>query len=207
MAFLGCSRGLGRAVALSSPKGERLFSARSKQDLVTLSKEVKGEVAQLDFSKPSAQWLPTVEAFRPTHIYYFSGGGPFGPYVTKKFQDHEWTFNVNFKSPAQLIHWSLQKNLQQFVAVGSAVAESSGDAKAASYAAAKHALLGLCRSVWLESEMDIRLFSPGYMDTKLLPPRAMIRRVGTKLHCPEKLAELFWNWVTCKGDKKHYTVK
>lgn len=208
VAFLGCSRGLGKAVALASPQGKRLLCARSEKALIALSRAVEGEWACLDFSQPCEKWLPIIEAFEPTHIYYFAGGGPYGPYHTKKFQDHEWAFRVNFQSPARLIHWSLQRNLRQLVVVGSAVAESSGNVKAGSYAASKHALLGLCRSLWLESkDFDMRLFSPGYMDTDLLPKNASPRRVGGMLLQPEKLATLFWNWVNLSRAPRHYVVE
>ena len=205
MAFLGCSQGLGRAVALQSPEGERLFLARSKENLMSLAKEVKGEVVCIDFSGPSDELVAVLDRFCPTHIYYFAGGGPFGAYHEKSFKDHEWAFNVSFKTPARLIHWSLRENIQQFVVVGSAIAESSGDIKAGSYAASKHALLGLCQSIWLESEhFDLRLFSPGYMDTELLPLNARPRKLGIELGDPKELAGVFWNWVLTREAKKHY---
>ena len=208
MAFLGCSRGLGRAIAQSSPLGHRLFCARNKGELFRLSQDVKGDVLPIDFSLPIDIWFPHLENFQPTHIYYFAGGGPFAPFHLKEFKDHEWTFNVNFKTPAQLIHWALKQNIQQFIATGSAIAESKGDANASSYAASKHALLGLCQSVWLESpQFDLRLFSPSYMDTDLLPPKALPRQQNKKLQKPTDLASPFWHWANSSQGKKHCVLE
>ncbi len=230
MAFLGCSRGLGKAIALQSPEGERLFCSRRRESLSVLAQELGGEVACLDFSKSSEECLATLESFNPTHIYYVAGGGPFGFYHEKEFKDHEWAFHVNFKTPAQLIHWSLrrhflyhrsqnssqksfqggsqgnfQRKVQQFIVVGSAIAESKGDIRAASYAASKHALLGLCRSIWKESQnFDLRLFSPGYMDTDLLPRGAFPRQQD--LLSSEEVAQQFWCWATSSEVSRHYCL-
>lgn len=176
---------------------------------MALSRELRGEVAPIDFAKPIHELVATLENFTPTHIYYFAGGGPFGKYHKKDFKDHEWAFDVNFKTPSWLIHWSLRRGgVRQFVVVGSAIAESSGEANGGSYAASKQALLGLCQSIWLESEnFDLRLFSPGYMDTDLLPPGSTPRKQGWELKKPEEMARLFWNWVRDPKGRKHYVVK
>ena len=63
--------------------------------------------------------------------------------------------------------------------VGSAVAQDKPDPGASSYSSAKHGLKGLCESLQKESpKCAIHLFSPGYMDTDLLPANAWPRQQG-----------------------------
>jgi short-subunit dehydrogenase len=96
----------------------------------------------------------------------------------------------------------------QLLFVGSAIAEDKPDPLAASYAAAKHALKGLVGSVAAELEADrkgpkdktasadrgalqvqVKLFSPGYMDTDLLPKDAWPRRKSGLLQSPSEVAK------------------
>ena len=60
------------------------------------------------------------------------------------------------------------------------MAEDKADPLAGSYAAAKHALRGLVDSVNSEQESEIKLllFSPGYMQTDLLPSNSRPRQDG-----------------------------
>ena len=100
-----------------------------------------------------------------------AGGGPHGKFQSKEFKDHLWAYKLNLLFPAELIHWSLRNlSLKQFVLVGSSVAESNADPLASSYSSAKHGLKGLVSSINAEGcDFDLRLFSPPYMDTDLLP--------------------------------------
>ncbi len=94
-----------------------------------------------------------------------------------------WCLNTTFLYPAELLHHLLSEKtkwpfLRNVILVGSAVAEEAPDPGAASYAAAKHALKGLVATLQLESASpQIQLFSPGYMQTDMLPlhskPRLM----------------------------------
>ena len=78
--------------------------------------------------------------------------------------------------------------------MGSSVAEDKADPGAASYAAAKHALKGLLESVILEKpDLDVRLFSPGYMDTGMLPQNAWPRQQGLA-EDPDAVARRLWQW-------------
>jgi NAD(P)-dependent dehydrogenase (short-subunit alcohol dehydrogenase family) len=79
------------------------------------------------------------------------------------------------------------------ILLGSAVAEASADPGAASYCAAKHALKGLIASLRAEiPAWDLRLFSPGYMDTEMLPGNAAARRQG--VYSPARMARELWDW-------------
>ena len=158
-----------------------------------------------DFSKNDidADFLNQITEFNPTEIIYCAGGGPYGTFENKKWSDHEWALSVNFLYPAQLIHQVLNqqlnqknkfKNLKSITFVGSDVAENKPDANAASYAAAKHALRGLITTLQIEntSSIQIKLFSPGYMQTDLLPVNSQPRaenKAADPTHVAEKLIE------------------
>ena len=86
--------------------------------------------------------------------------------------------------PAELLHLILTEcksqteseipswaSLAQITFVGSQIAESKADPNAASYAAAKHGLKGLITTIQAEAAQkpNILLFSPGYMQTDMLP--------------------------------------
>ncbi|MFN8790127.1 MAG: SDR family NAD(P)-dependent oxidoreductase [Bdellovibrionales bacterium] len=137
-----------------------------------------------DFSKRETwpEILQQVREWEPQRLIYSAGGGPYGPFSKFQWKNHEWALRVTFEFPAYLLH-SLQQNplssLGQVVVVGSSVAEAKPDPGAASYCAAKHALRGLIGSLQQEQPLfDLRLWSPGYMQTELLPLQSEPRRAG-----------------------------
>lgn len=213
-ALLGCSRGLGRAFleilqAQSSDSAKLLVSR--KVELLKPFQNRQTIVTQQDFAKKE-EWptlLAEIKKFAPTHVIYFAGGGPFGPFQTKSWKDHEWSLRVTFECPAFLLHSLLEeKSLQQITFVGSQIAEATTDPQAASYCAGKHALRGLVTTVIAENkEKDVRLFSPGYLDTDLLPanawPRQQRRKDGSGsslVESPKEAAEVLWNWLQSNGE-------
>lgn len=184
IAILGASRGLGwslyQQLSFKAPEAYYFLSSRKIQNR---SSEVsnKTELVTQDFSEVPVQehFIDQLKKFKPTIIVYSAGGGPFGHFSSKKWSDHLWALNTTFLFPAELLHlvminqkdWS---DLKQFVLIGSAIAESSADPQASSYAAAKHALKGLISSIHAEEasarlNLQIKLFSPGYMQTDMLP--------------------------------------
>lgn len=191
--ILGGSKGLG--LALKQQYESRGIEVRA------ISRTTQPRV---DFSKMSAasDAIQTLRNFHPSKIVYCAGGGPHGEFGSKKFKDHEWAFAVGFLFPAFLLHdicanrkeWG---DLKQVCMIGSAIAGAKPDPLAASYSAAKHALVGLVESVQNEphGDLDIRLFSPGYMDTSLLPKNAWPRQVGARVLSPEKVAEFLASWL------------
>ena len=208
--ILGASRGLGaelvRCVADHrfpvvgyGRKEERLKALREKFPLFSY------HVA--DFSKPASQEeaLRDILTQNYSKIFYVAGGGPFGPYQAREWKDHEWAWQVSFQFPARLMHLLLatDKPPPQVVLVGSSVAESAPDPNAASYCAAKHALRGLFMTLKGDNpSWDLRLFSPGYMDTELLPQNAPVRAHG--VYSPAQLAEELWLWsLTVADDSGH----
>jgi short-subunit dehydrogenase len=200
--LLGASRGLGacflNTVLSQSDNSEVSVVSRKATKSVKKQSEKSSVIYRdIDFSNTQGQQeaLDWISEFRPTQIFYFAAGGPYGDYSQKKWKDHLWALEVSFLFPSLLTHFCLsQKHIRQLVLLGSAVAEERGDPGAASYAAAKHGLLGLHRSVTLEQpSLDFRLFSPGYMDTDLLPLHAWPRQKEL-VEAPQKVAEKLWSW-------------
>lgn len=208
VAFIGCSRGLGHAVCMEWSRRElgdqSLLVSRNIGLLETLSKQLHhpSELLSLDFAKDSAvdELIPVLKELKPSRLFYFAGGGPFGLFPDKEWKDHQWALNVTLLSPMKLIHRLLRDDelrfLKQVICVGSLIADQKPDPMAASYATAKHGLYGLLSTlVAEESPLDVRLFRPGYMDTDLLPPNAKPRRHSQPVASPETVAESFVGWA------------
>lgn len=205
--LLGASRGLGwatfqllqdkpyaSAFLLSSRKIIKQANDRSPSETQLLKGKTQQEIklVEQDFSKVplDPQFIKSLEEFNPTDLIYFAGGGPYGNYSDKKWSDHQWALNTTFMYPAELVHQILQEKknkwsqLKNLILIGSSVAESKPDPKAASYAAAKHALKGLVETIQLEmagdkallGDLRLQLFSPGYMQTDLLPAHSEPRQ-------------------------------
>ena len=185
--LLGASRGLGWATyqQLNQQNPESLFFLSSRK-ILSRQRDVSAKthlVAQ-DFSvlPLNLDFLNQIKSFEPTDLIYFAGGGPYGNFADKKWSDHLWALTTTFLYPAELLHLLLSQNLhfaslENIVVVGSAVAEARPDPKAASYAAAKHALKGLIDTLQLEPVRPrIQIFSPGYMQTDLLPVNSQPRQ-------------------------------
>ena len=204
IAILGASRGLGWALYSKLAETDKdisfFLSSRKINEKFNTQAEKNNSKAQLvaqDFSKTpvEASFVKALEKFQPTVLVYMAGGGPHGEFQTKKWSDHLWALNTTFLYPAELLHQILSSlgswsALQQIIFVGSAIAENSADPKAASYAAAKHALKGLVSSIQLEGVKSpkIELFSPGYMQTDLLPRNSWPVAEGL-IQSPEAVAE------------------
>lgn len=194
VAVLGASSGLGFEVTkVLLGKGMDLWVGSRKANVVWGS-EVDGIVAlSADFSKKLDQdsVLDSLNQFQPDFIVYVAGGGPFGVYSQKQWKDHLWAFEVSFIFPARLMHFVRNKMpcVKRMVIVGSKVAENAPDPLAASYCAAKHALRGLITTLEAESgDGRVELFSPGYMDTRMLPPNSFPRKNNLVLADPKKVA-------------------
>ena len=184
--LLGASRGLGWEtfiqLAAKNPENKFLLSSRKiagKESEVSAISPNTRCLAQ-DFSRTiQSEYLSELKHFDADCLVYFAGGGPYGIFQGKKWSDHEWALRTSFLYPAELVHSILANRnewagLKKIVLIGSAIAEAAGDPQAASYAAAKHALKGLVDSVNAEQKPDpaVLLFSPGYMQTDLLPAKS-----------------------------------
>lgn len=208
MAFLGCSRGLGQLVVRQlaedqSVLNRALLSARTERDLATLAADLKiaSQILPLDFSKTASIDIlfEQIQKLKVSRLFYFVGGGPYGAYGKKMWKDHQWAFQVNFLTAAEILHRLCQNDfsfVRQIVFVGSQIADDKADPQAASYAASKHALKGLIESILQEGlDRDLRLYRPGYMDTKLLPKNAEPRTNGKPLVSADLAATDFIQWV------------
>lgn len=180
--LLGASRGLGWAtyqqLLQREPESEFLLCSRRIQRRESEIEVLRTQTLTSDFSKElEPDFFQSLSRFKPHHLIYFAGGGPYDLYQNKKWSDQRWCLQTSFLSPAQLIHEVLRSapeswpQLRSLTMIGSAVAENAADPKAASYAAAKHALRGLVTTINAEQEAQpkVLLFSPGYMQTELLP--------------------------------------
>lgn len=197
--LIGGSRGLGGEFA-------KILNSRSEPYEVLSRQQGGFDVTRVE------QWdtlVSKLSELDPTKIVYFSGGGPYGPFGSKAFKDHQWAFRLNFEFPAFLLHRILQPGgfdkLQQVCFIGSAIAESKPDPGAASYAAAKHGLLGLVSSVQAEvhAELDLRLYSPGYMDTGMLPANAWPRARMGLVRAPADVARELYAWGCSDAGHSH----
>jgi NAD(P)-dependent dehydrogenase (short-subunit alcohol dehydrogenase family) len=210
--LLGASRGLGlafarRALTESVPPVLHCFSRKAPEQ------SGFSGIHTSDFSK-NENWGEVIGRIRnlePERIFYFAAGGPHGKFQSKDWKDHVWSWKVSFEFPAFLCHQVLRdpQKVRQIVFVGSSVAESHPDPMASSYSAAKHALLGLLTSIQAEGPtVDLRLFSPGYMDTQLLPANAWPRQRSGGVKSPEEVAEILWTWIHNADDgEKHFVLK
>lgn len=222
IAILGASRGLGKALAVNLAKNEDftlLLTSRKmtnpvfKQAFAPYDHRVTFFSA--DFTKPEEvrAIFEQLKQFNAGRIIYCAGGGPFGLYEDRPWHSHAWAFQLNLLFPAQLLHHLLGasqadfRSLKQVIFIGSAIAETKPDPGAASYSAAKHGLKGLMASVIEENrelELDIRLYSPGYMDTSMLPPNSRPRQDGSLIADPEKIADDLSTWIQSPPSRTHW---
>lgn len=210
--ILGASRGLGAELVkyigtLVATEGHQVMGfARKELALARLKAEVAGfDFRVADFASPTGQQsVLSYLAEEPVdRVICMAGGGPYGLFQEQAWKNHQWAWEVSFIFPARVAHaLSLQARPPQLIFVGSAVAESAADPKAASYCAAKHALKGLFLSLRAEApSWDVRLFSPGYMDTDMLPANAAVRHKG--VYAPAQVARDLWQWSTTSDESGH----
>ncbi len=206
--IFGASRGLGSFFYkeyLSQNPQAQFYLASRKPPTEFRSGD---QFIQFDASKENT-WVSIFEFLnqvKPHRIFYFPGGGPYGLYQDKEMKDHLWSLKVNLEFPMHLLHFYLNKEFaQQALFVGSAVAEGP-DLKAGSYAAGKAGLKNLLASIAQETNKDLRLFSPGYMNTDLLPPGAKVRDGSRKILDPDTVAQDLFHWIEKPNDGRFHLL-
>lgn len=207
-AILGASRGLGAELAkiLKTEGGaSSLFLASRKLEPIKSS-----SIHQMscDFTKAEDQTklFEALKTFSPTLLLYVAGGGPYGEFFSKSWKDHAWALELNLLFPAKLLHFAggNLENLKEALFIGSDIAEAKPDPRAASYSASKHGLRGLLISVAEENpRVKVRLYSPGYMDTLMLPPNAKARQSGQVIHKPNIVAQDIVQWLRSGDTASH----
>lgn len=187
---------------------QKIAELNSDAEILKISRSI--DPAKYDFTKRDLweRLVADFEKLNPTRIFYFAGGGPYGAFAKKEFKDHQWAWRLNFEFPCFLIHQLANSShsgesfsLKQFIYVGSAVAEN-GDAFAASYAAGKVAMKGLAQSLIAEDSLpfELKIFSPGYINTKMLPANAWPRQQAGLVQEPQKVAMQLWMFFQNTGD-------
>ena len=184
--IFGGSRGLGRAIGeMIANHGTTSEVGLSSQELLIVSRnpQVKlGTALPWDLAdeKKLNELIPQLCTWNPQTIFYAAGGGPWGNFQNQSWDSHTWALQLNLLTPMRILHDLLRtsSSLRQWIFIGSAIAEDKADPRASSYCAAKHALRGLVGTLQSEKPVnasgqlvDIRLFSPGYMDTDLIPSK------------------------------------
>lgn len=210
--ILGASRGLGAALVkyLGELNVPALGVARKELPLENLrSLHPQFEYRLADFASSTGQdsVLEILRAEIFSKVFYIAGGGPYAKFASREWKDHQWALNVSFILAARVAHELLSANVRatQLILVGSAVAETEADPMAASYSAAKHALKGLWATLAKEEPAaDIRLFSPGYTNTEMLPANAAVRQLG--VYEPARLARELWAWTLTAADKSGHKL-
>lgn len=216
VAILGASRGLGISLAKKIFSDNQFHLWLSSRKILDLQMEdnfnsspSRLTLFAMDFTKSTAldETLPSLKVFQPHQIIYCAGGGPYGVFHQKPWHSHLWAFHLNLLFPAQLAHAILNTKdssfpeLKQIIFVGSSVAENNADPGASSYSAAKHGLRGLIQSLVEEysdgmpQPIDLRLFSPPYMNTQLLPKNAKPRHNNIYLSEPDDIASELLMWA------------
>ncbi len=187
---LGGSRGLGKALVDDFQNNKIPVESISRKS-----------THSFDFSKMDS-WPEVVEkirALQPTRIFYCAAGGPYGDFQKFDWKDHTWSLKVTFEFPAYLIHQLLKneiKSVKQVCVIGSSIAESQVDPGASMYCAAKHGLKGLILTLQKQDlTFDLRLLSPGYMNTDLLPKGTKPRNQGQTVD-PAAIAGLMIHSIT-----------
>ncbi len=222
-ALFGASRGLGRAtycqlIQKNSIDSYLLFARKKNRldELTALCK--KASYCTIDFTQSieDKNLIDKINSFAPTHLIYFAAGGPFGAYETKQWKDHLWAYRLNFLFPAWLLYELLKNNTscQQITFIGSSVCETNPDPNASSYASGKAALMKLITSIQIERIQnqqplpDIRLLSPGYLDTELLPKNAWPRKTPELISNPDFIAKKLISWLSDEEQVlTHLTLK
>lgn len=193
--LLGAGRGLGLAfselVKMNFPNLQLFLASRSTNGF--------------DFSKSDLfeYYSEKIMEFGADRIFYFAGGGPYGPFSKFEWKDHQWSLNVTFGFPAYLLNYLGKQpgQIKHMIFTGSSVAESAPDPNAAMYCASKHALKGLISTLNKEGyPISVTLFSPGYMNTQLLPKTAWPRASGL-VQEPEQVAQQLLRLVINNVDK------
>ncbi len=175
----GAGRGIGRGVAADLSKiGHRVaLVARSRDQLEETANELPGPALVLpaDLTDPDAVEMVYGEveaAFGPVEILVANAGAATGAPI-QRTTDELWdaTLAINLTAPFRCIRRAVpamtERGYGRIIAIGS-VLSKAGAPYTAAYAASKHGLLGLVRSIAAElarTGVTANAVCPAYVDT------------------------------------------
>lgn len=194
--IIGASRGLGLELArVALEKGHQVVGISRRAPEPPLG--AKFEFQSIDLAIPEGQSKLIELAIGRSYskVLWVAGGGPYGLFGDLKWSAHEWAWQVSYLAVAKLVHALASARIfVPLVSVGSRIVEADIDPKAASYLAAKRALKGLIETLQAEyPQWDLRHFSPGYMDTEMLPKGSLPRE--RPVWKPAEVALQVWDWL------------
>ncbi len=179
-------------------------------DAVGCSRSLKNSV---DFSKQEAvkKVMKFFHDHEPDAIFYVAGGGPHGDFFSKPFSSHRWAYEVNYFTPIGLVYELMARKYNGvFIYIGSAIAERSTFDQSISYSQAKKMAKQSLLSIE-EKKLKVRIFSPPYMNTKMLTKNAWPRIQAPELvleprEVVDKLIKWLKNLESFKGkfDMRHF---
>lgn len=166
----GASKGIGRAIAraFAAEGADLIVTARAEDELASLADEVRSlgrqcAVAAVDLSHPGAAdavWAATRAFDRVDILVNNAGiGSSANPKPVVSFDDDFWalTLQVNLTLPYLLCKRALpgmiERRYGRIVNIAS-IAGKTGTMHGSAYAASKHGLLGLTRSLAMEVVKD-----------------------------------------------------
>lgn len=187
--ILGGSKGLGKSIA----KFFKFPIRVSRQSDLSIDFSTTDAVSKI---------MRLVEVEKPKVIFYSAGGGPHGDFFSKNMESHMWAYHVNHFTPIALAYELIKiKYDGVFLYVGSAIAERSNSEQSLSYAFSKKMSVKTLLSI-PEKTLKIRVFSPPYMNTGLLPPKAWPRVETPKLVVePDLVAKKMMSWLEAGSER------
>jgi NAD(P)-dependent dehydrogenase (short-subunit alcohol dehydrogenase family) len=177
----GAGRGIGRAVAerLSADGHRVALVARSKDELDDVAASLPGEtmVVAADLTVPGEVdrvFAEVVRAWGDVEVLVANAGAGHAALVTDT-TDEDWArvLELNLTVPFRCLRRALPPMVDagwgRVVVVASVVAKR-GEAQVSAYAASKHGVLGLVRSVAAEvarNGVTVNAVCPGFVDTPM----------------------------------------
>jgi short-subunit dehydrogenase len=204
---LGGSRGLGKACINE-------FIGLGYKKVLNISRaplQLEGiENVTLDLASPESakQVLKCLEDRDIGLVLYSAGGGPYKKFFKHSWSAHEWALRLNQLTPAEILHGLGAGGYSGlFAYVGSAIADSpGGDPNGPSYGAGKAGMGNLIRSLSKSGNQNCLLFSPGYMDTEMVPVNAAVRQSPESLLPVDRTASVLCHWLL-NGDRQSPELK
>jgi NAD(P)-dependent dehydrogenase (short-subunit alcohol dehydrogenase family) len=171
----GGGRGIGEAIArrLAGEGARVVLASRTRADLDRVAREIGAAAEVCDVSVPEQVESLARAAGRVDVLVNNAGIAESAPLVKTDLESWRRIVDTNvtgaFLLCRAVVPWMIARKYGRIVNVAS-MAGKHGIAYASAYAASKHALLGLTRSLALELERSgilVNAVCPGYVDTDM----------------------------------------